>query len=73
MFDINMKIQFRVYFEKLIKFVELIVMLDDSVKLVEIKELLVEIVELFDKVMFKEDNILLVCKLFFLIMNSGFQ
>lgn len=48
-------------------------MLDDSVKLVEIKELLVEIVELLDKVIFKEDNSLLVCKLFFLIINSGFN
>lgn len=48
-------------------------MLDDSVKLVEIKELLVEIVELLDKVIFKEDNSLLVCKLFFLIINLGFN
>lgn len=71
MLDTTMKTQLKAYLENLTKPVELIATLDDSAKSAEIKELLIEISVLSDKLTYTEDNTLDVRKPSFLITNPG--
>ncbi|WP_315709418.1 alkyl hydroperoxide reductase subunit F [Brenneria uluponensis] len=71
MLDNNMQIQLKAYLEKLTKPVELVATLDDSVKSSEVRQLLIEIAELSEKVSFFENNELPVRKPSFLITNPG--
>ena len=56
MLDTNLKTQLKAYLEKLTKPVELIATLDEGAKSTEIRELLVDIAGLSDKVSFREEN-----------------
>lgn len=71
MLDANLKTQLKAYLEKLTKPVELVATLDDSAKSAEIKDLLVDIAGLSDKVSFREENDRPVRKPSFLITNPG--
>ena len=71
MLDTNLKTQLKAYLEKLTKPVELIATLDEGAKSTEIRELLVDIAGLSDKVSFREENDRQVRKPSFLITNPG--
>ena len=71
MLDNNLKTQLKAYLEKLSKPVELIATLDDGAKSAEIRDLLVDIAGLSDKVSFREENDKPVRKPSFLITNPG--
>ncbi len=69
MLDTNLKTQLKAYLEKLTNPVELIATLDDGAKSTEIRNLLVDIASLSDKVSFREENDRQVRKPSFLITN----
>ncbi len=71
MLDTTMTTQLQAYLEKLTKPVELIATLDDSKQSAEIRELLVQIAGLSDKVSFLEQNDRAERKPSFLITNPG--
>jgi alkyl hydroperoxide reductase subunit F len=71
MLDTNLKTQLKAYLEKLTRPVELIATLDEGAKSTEIRELLVDIAGLSDKVSFREENDRQVRKPSFLITNPG--
>ncbi|MEX8191472.1 alkyl hydroperoxide reductase subunit F [Comamonas guangdongensis] len=71
MLDNNLKAQLKAYLERLQRPVELVASLDDSKGAAELKELLLEIKELSDKITVVENNDLDVRKPSFLITNPG--